>query len=194
MGAPKKKKPKGGKLKPKVGALLLSEPFNKEPNFKRAVVLISQHDERGSIGFILNKPTPLLINDVLDDFPEFKAPVHWGGSERLDSVYYIHTLSGLRGAKPIANGIFWGGDYNQLKLLAETKQITPHQIKFLAGYNAWSPRELAKEIREHNWWVTDADLQSAFKEHPDTAWGNILQRNGHVYGIMNDFPEDPGVN
>ena len=192
MGAPKKNKTDA--VKPKVGALLLSEPFNPEPNFKRAVILVSQHDQRGSIGFILNKPTPLFIHDVLDDFPEFKAPVHWGGSQRLDSVYYIHTLKDLRGAKPIANGIYWGGDYEQLKLLVETKQISPDQIKFLAGYNAWNPRQLAKEIRDQNWWVTDADLRSTFFEPADLAWGNILQRNGHVYGIMNDFPEDPNVN
>ncbi|MEO8087166.1 MAG: YqgE/AlgH family protein [Bacteroidota bacterium] len=188
------KKNKEEKLKPHVGALLLSEPFNPEPNFKRAVVLISQHDQRGSIGFILNKPTPLLINDVLEDFPEFKAQIHWGGNQRLDSVYYIHTISKLKGAQPISNGIFWGGDYEHLKLMVESKQINPEQIKFLAGYNAWSPRKLAKEIRNENWWVTNADLQSAFNEHPDTAWGNILQRNGHVYGILNDFPEDPGIN
>jgi putative transcriptional regulator len=192
MALPKKNKTE--KVKPHVGSLLLSEPFNPEPNFKRAVVLISQHDQRGSIGFILNKPTPLLINDVLEDFPEFKAHVHWGGNQRLDSVYYIHTISQLKGAQPINNGIYWGGDYEHLKLLVETRQIRPDQIKFLAGYNAWSPRKLAKEIREENWWVTDADPQSAFKEPSDTAWGNILQRNGHVYGIMNDFPEDPGFN
>lgn len=185
---------KGEKPKPRVGALLLSEPFNKEPNFKRAVVLISQHDQRGSIGFILNKPTPLFIHDVLEDFPEFNAPVHWGGSLRLDSVYYVHTLPELKGAQPIANGIYWGGDYEHLKLLVETKQIKPDQIKFLAGYNAWSPRKLAREIRNQNWWVTDADLKSTFLEPADHAWGNILQRNGHVYGIMNDFPEDPNFN
>ena len=192
--SPGKRYPKGIKPKPHVGALLLSEPFNPEPNFKRAVVLISQHDQRGSIGFILNKPTPLLINDVLEDFPEFKAYVHWGGNQRLDSVYYIHTIPNLKGAQPITNGIFWGGDYEHLKLMVETRQINPEQIKFLAGYNAWSPRKLAKEIREENWWVADADLQSAFKEPSDTAWGNILQRNGHIYGILNDFHEDPGFN
>lgn len=190
----KSKKSKGEKPKPKAGALLLSEPFNSEPYFKRAVVLISQHDQRGSIGFILNKPTPLMIYEVLDDFPEFQAPVHWGGNQRLDSVYYIHTIPHLKGAQPISNGIYWGGDYEQLKLLVETRQIQPDQIKFLAGYNAWSPRKLAKEIRDENWWVTEADLRSAFEEPSETAWGNILQRNGHVYGILNDFPEDPGVN
>src|SRR5690242_8681905 len=123
--------------KPKAGALLVSEPFNPEPKFKRSVVLISQHDQRGSIGFILNKPTDLNVNQVLDDFPEFDARVYWGGSQRLDSVYYVHNIPQLKGALPIANGLYWGGDYEQLKVMAESKVINPNQIKFIAGYAAW---------------------------------------------------------
>ena len=137
MPPKKKAKAKQKPLKPKVGALLVSEPFNPEPKFKRSVVLISQHDQRGSIGFILNKPTDLNINQVLEDFPEFDARVYWGGSQRLDSVYYIHTIPHLKGALPIANGIYWGGDYEQLKVMAESKVINARQIKFIAGYAAW---------------------------------------------------------
>jgi len=187
--------PKKGKLpKPKIGALLISEPFNRENHFRRAVVLISQHDERGSIGFILNKPTEMKIHEVLDDFPEFDAPVYWGGNQHLDHVYFLHTRGDLANSRLIANNIYWGGNYDQLKLWVETKQIKPEEIKFMAGYAAWSPRQLAKEIRTQNWWVADSDLQSAFNEPSTLAWGNILQRHGHVYGIMNDFPEDPNIN
>jgi putative transcriptional regulator len=134
------------------------------------------------------------IHEVLDDFPEFDAPVYWGGSQHLDSVYFLHTRSDLENSREIAKGIYWGGSYDQLKLWIETKQIGPNEIRFMAGYEAWHPRKLAKEIKMQNWWVTDADHQSAFLEPPAVAWGNILQRIGHVYGIMNDFPEDPGIN
>jgi putative transcriptional regulator len=190
-----KKKPKAKKFpKPKAGALLVSEPFNPEPKFKRSVVLISQHDQRGSIGFILNKPTDLTVNQVLEDFPEFDARVYWGGNQRLDSVYYIHTIPHLKGALPIANGIYWGGDYEQLKVMVESKVVTPQQIKFVAGYASWEGKLLEKEIKNNNWWVTEADEQSTLLEAPDVLWGKVLQRTGHVYGILNDFPEDPGQN
>jgi putative transcriptional regulator len=192
---PPKRKAKAKKFpKPKAGALLVSEPFNPEPKFKRTVVLISQHDQRGSIGFILNKPTDLNVNQVLDDFPEFDARVYWGGSTRLDSVYYIHTIPQLKGALPIVNGIYWGGDYEQLKVMVESKAVTPQQIKFIAGYAAWEGKLLEKEIKENNWWVTEADQQFTLLEPPEILWGRVLQRTGHVYGILNDFPEDPGRN
>jgi putative transcriptional regulator len=192
--SPRKRNPKLKFLKPKAGALLISEPFNTEPKFKRAVVLISQHDQRGSIGFILNKPTDLNVNQVLDDFPEFDAKVFWGGNERLDSVYYIHTFPELKGSLPIANGIYWGGDYEQLKVMVESKVITPKQIKFVAGYASWEGKLLEKEIKKNNWWVAEADEQTTLRDQPEILWGKILQRTGHVYGIMNDFPEDPGRN
>ena len=96
--------------KPRVGALLISEPFNPEPTFKRSVVLISQHNSKGTIGFIVNKPTQLKVHEALDDFPEIDAVVYWGGAIRLDSIYYIHSIENLKGAHKIAEGIYWGGD------------------------------------------------------------------------------------
>jgi putative transcriptional regulator len=193
---PRGKKPKSKVKhpKPKAGALLISEPFNSEQSFKRTVVLISQHDDRGTIGFVLNKPTDLSVNQVLDDFPEFDAPVYWGGNTRLDSVYYVHTIPDLKGALPIANGLYWGGDFEQLKVMVESKVISPKQIKFIAGYAAWEGKLLEKEIKKNNWWVAEADEQSTLIDPAEGLWGKVLQRTGHVYGIMNDFPEDPGTN
>lgn len=182
------------KPKPKVGALLISEPFNPEPTFKRSVVLISQHNKKGSIGFIINKPTPLRIHEALDDFPEFDAPVYWGGSLRLDSIYYVHSLPNLEGSHKIAENVYWGGNYQQLKMMIEAGEVEPDQIKFLAGYSAWESKILEKEIQDENWWVTEADLHSTLLEEPTVVWGNVLQRMGHVYGILNNFPEDPGIN
>jgi putative transcriptional regulator len=179
---------------PQVGALLLSEPFNPEPSFKRSVVLVSQHDKKGTIGFILNKPTPLSVNEALDDFPEFNAVVYWGGPLKLDSIYYIHTLEKLKGRKKITNGLFWGGDYNQLKLMIESGDVGSEEIKFVAGFAAWIPDQLEDEIQHDNWWVTEADIQSTLIEEPTVVWGNVLQGMGHIYGILNDFPEDPGLN
>ena len=180
--------------KPKVGNLLISEPFNPEPNFRRSVVLISQHNPSGSIGFILNKPTPVRVDEALEDFPEFNAPVYWGGMLQLDSIYYVHSIEALEGKKKIAEGIYWGGNYAQLKVMIESRQVDASQIRFIAGFSAWEPDELEDQIKQNSWWLANADKQSTFLEEPGELWGSILQRLGHIYGIMNDFPEDPGVN
>jgi len=181
-------------LKPKAGALLISEPFNPEPTFKRSVVVLSQHNSKGTIGFIVNKPTPLRLNEALDDFPEFDVPVYWGGPMKLDSIYYIHSLADLPGCKKIANGLYWGGDYTYLKEMVESGTVGARDIRFIAGFAAWMPHQLEQEILTDNWWITDADMHSTLIEEPTLVWGKVLQKMGHIYGILNNFPEDPGMN
>ena len=60
--------------KPVQGSLLISEPFLLDSYFKRAVVLLSEHDSTGTLGFILNKPTDVKLNDAVEDFPPFDVP------------------------------------------------------------------------------------------------------------------------
>ena len=120
--------------KPVQGSLLISEPFLVDSYFKRSVVLLSEHDDKGTLGFILNKPTDVTLNEAVDDFPEFKVPLYFGGPVETDTLFYIHTLGEkLEGAKEILNGIYWGGDYEQLKFLIDTKQVRQDQIRFYAG-------------------------------------------------------------
>ncbi|HSR18184.1 MAG TPA: YqgE/AlgH family protein, partial [Ignavibacteriaceae bacterium] len=114
--------------RPAQGSLLISEPFLLDSYFKRSVVLIGEHDEHGTIGFILNKPTDVKINDAVEDFPYFDAPLYFGGPVDTDSLFYIHTIgTKLEGAKEIVKGVFWGGDYNQLKFLIDTQQVKSNQ-------------------------------------------------------------------
>ncbi len=180
--------------KAKAGALLICEPFNPEPVFKRSVILVSQHNDKGTIGFIINKPTELKVTEAMDDFPDSDAIIYWGGNLRTDSIYYVHSIAKLSGAKKISEGIYWGGDYNQLKVMIESEEVDVDDIKFIAGFCGWNPGELDKEIKEENWWLSIADPYSIFIEEPTVVWGNILQRMGHVYGILNDFPVDPEMN
>src|ERR1035437_8936677 len=80
------------KFKPEQGKLLLSEPFSADPNFKRTVVLLAQHDEEGSVGFVLNRPMNLKLERIIDEFKGCKLPVWDGGPVQRDSLFYIHTL------------------------------------------------------------------------------------------------------
>lgn len=180
--------------KPKSGVLLISEPFIPEPAFKRTVLLLSQHNTEGSVGFIINKPTQLLVHEALDDFPESDAIIYWGGNFKTDSIFYVHSIADLPGAKKICQGVYWGGDYSLLKVLIESGEVDVDDIKFIAGFCAWDPGELEQQVEQESWWLSIADPYSVFVEDATAIWGNVLQRMGHVYGIMNDFPVDPEMN
>ena len=68
-------------LEPKVGRILVSEPFLMDSYFKRSVILLGEHGEEGTVGFILNKPTDLGLNDALEDFPPFRSEERRVGKE-----------------------------------------------------------------------------------------------------------------
>lgn len=63
---------KPANLRPATGKLLIAEPFLVDPNFSRSVILLCEHGEEGSVGFILNRQTDLTLGDLL---PELYTPM-----------------------------------------------------------------------------------------------------------------------
>jgi len=186
---------KDSMLKPDQGLLLISEPFLADSYFKRSVVLLSEHDGEGSMGFILNKPTDLTINDAIDDFPPFKAPLYFGGPVNTDTLYYVHTLGDiLEGSREIIKGVYWGGNFDQLRVLIDTGQITTEDIRFYAGYSGWDNNQLDLELKEHAWVLSNSTVNFSFFNDPTTLWKQALKSMGEDYAVMADFPEDPSLN
>lgn len=182
-------------LKPDQGVFLISEPFLSDSYFKRSVVLLSEHDATGTLGFILNKPTDVNINDAVEDFPDFKSPLYFGGPVETDTLFYIHTIGPeLEGAKQIVDGIYWGGNYDQLKLMIDTGQVQPNMIRFYAGYSGWDPTQLTHELEEKSWLVSECNQRFTFYDDPKCLWSQVLRSMGSEYAVMANFPEDPAWN
>ena len=182
-------------FEPIQGSLLVSEPFLADAFFKRSVVLLSEHDKKGTLGFILNKPTDVTVNQAVDNFPDFDAPLYFGGPVETDTLFYIHALGELLpGSIEITKGIWLGGDFDTLKNLIEQKKIAANQIRFYAGYSGWEPDQLENEMREKAWLVTDAPTDLNFLGEPEVLWGNVLKSMGNEYAILSTFPEDPSLN
>lgn len=181
-------------LRPAKGRILISDPYMLDPNFKRTVVLLTEHNE-GSIGFVLNKQTDLSINEAMKDFPTFNAPLFYGGPVQPDTLHFIHKLGDvLEGSQKILNGLFWGGNFETLKILVEQKQARPSDFKFFIGYSGWAAGQLERELEENAWLVTDANPEYAFADVPDKLWGDVLKDIGSQYAVMADFPENPSLN
>ena len=98
---------------PEKGNLLIAEPsILGDFSFNRSVILLADHSEEGSIGFILNKPLEYTLNDLI---PEVSAEynVYNGGPVEQDNLYFIHTSPDIiPNSIEISNGIYWGGDFS----------------------------------------------------------------------------------
>lgn len=184
------------KLPPKKGRLLLAEPFMKDPYFKRSVVLLTEYGKEGTFGFILNKPLELTINETMHDFPVFDAPIYMGGPVQNDSLFYIHTQGKfIEGSIEISKGLYWSGNFEQLKQLVINRQIFPHEIKFFVGYAGWDFDQLNKEVEEEeSWLIADLNTQKVADLNDNNLWQNTLKKMGKKQSLLSNFPEDPNLN
>lgn len=130
------------------GKLLIAEPFLADPNFARSVILLCEHGDEGSVGFILNRSTELTLGDLL---PELYTPllkVYQGGPVQLDTLHMLHRMPKEFGGNEILPGVFWGGSYEALQEAILNNTYHPMDLRLLVGYSGWSPGQLDKEKEE----------------------------------------------
>ena len=181
-------------LAPKQGRILLSEPLLSDTYFKRSVVLLTEHSDKGAVGFVLNKPVDLPLNEVLADFPDFNAQVYIGGPVAKDTIHFLHTLGELiPNSVHVIDNIYWGGDFDSLKELINEGIVEPVQVRFFLGYSGWSPNQLEGEIEENAWLVTRVESEKIMSADKD-IWKKTLDELGKKYKVWANFPENPAMN
>ena len=181
-------------LAPKQGRILLSEPLLSDTYFKRSVVLLTEHSDKGAVGFVLNKPVDLPLNEVLADFPDFNAQVYIGGPVAKDTIHFLHTLGELiPNSVHVMDNIYWGGDFDSLKELINEGIVEPVQVRFFLGYSGWSPNQLEGEIEENAWLVTRVESEKIMSADKN-IWKKTLDELGKKYKVWANFPENPAMN
>jgi putative transcriptional regulator len=182
-------------IPPAPGRILVSEPFLNDNYFKRAVVLITEHNEEGSIGFILNKPIEISLHEVMADSPVFDGLVLMGGPVGRDTLHFIHTMGDqIKGSRKIIEGLYWGGDFDKVKELIQDGKIYPDEIKFFVGYSGWSPNQLEQEIKQHAWFVLPGQIDYIMNHDTSHLWHKILKDQGNDYAEFANYPVDPMLN
>ncbi|MGY8953681.1 MAG: YqgE/AlgH family protein, partial [Flavobacteriales bacterium] len=84
-----------GSTKLEEGNILISDPFLRDPNFSRTVILIVKHNDEGSLGFVLNDKSKFTISEVVDNFPDFETNIFLGGPVGIESLFFIHTRNDI---------------------------------------------------------------------------------------------------
>jgi len=181
-------------LAPKQGRILISEPLLSDSYFKRSVVLITEYSDQGAVGFVLNKPVDLPLNEVLADFPDFNAQVYIGGPVAKDTIHFLHTLGELvPNSVHVLDNIYWGGNFESLKELIAEGIVESSQVRFFLGYSGWSPNQLEDEIEENAWIVTRVESDKIMSADKD-IWKKTLDELGKKYKVWANFPENPAMN
>ena len=186
---------KTNNVKPTPGKILISEPFLLDYYFKRSVVILCDHSDEGSFGVIMNKPLSVKLNEVVKDFPDFAAPIYLGGPVQNDSLFFLHTIGDkIEGSVEVINGLFWGGDLEQIKELISLNMISPEQIRFYIGYSGWTSNQLDEELERNSWVVSIESSDYLLNTDSNLMWAKSLQKLGGSYAFWPNFPNDPGQN
>ncbi|MBL0309243.1 MAG: YqgE/AlgH family protein [Bacteroidetes bacterium] len=178
------------------GQMLLSEPFMDDDNFRRSVILLCENDsENGTVGLILNRGLQVALNELDNDFPMFKGKVWFGGPVATDTLQFLHSLGDeLEGTIRLSEHLYWGGNFEQLKLLIKEGKVGVNDVRFYLGYSGWSVGQLEEEMKSNSWIVAKASYKYVFQTPIESLWKDIMKDMGGVYNTMSGYPENPMFN
>src|SRR5690606_6943700 len=174
--------------------LLVAMPHLLDPNFHRAVVLMIEHNEEGSFGLVVNRPSTMSVSALLGALDmnwrgDNSAVVWTGGPVMPTSGWVLHepsprvgpgapTLqSGLEndGTVSFAPGIDLSTSPDKLRVIADAP---PERTRFLLGYAGWGPGQLATEMARGSWLHAEADADLIFETPSDLLWETALRSLG----------------
>lgn len=182
-------------IHPAPGILLIADPFLKDPNFLRTVVILCEHKEEGSFGLVLNKQIEQKLGELISDLEGFMLPVYYGGPVQMNTIHFLHQCPDLiPESYKISNDIYWGGNFETVTALIKSNSIDPAKIKFFVGYSGWGDGQLSDELKEKSWLTVSATKSLVFDTEHDEIWKGSLQHLGGDYEMMINFPIDPQLN
>ena len=182
-------------LKPERGRLLIAEPaILNDSSFKRAIILLTEHTNSSSVGFILNRPLDYTLNDLVPEI-DCDFTVYQGGPVEQDNLYFIHKVPHLiPNSIEVANGIFWGGNFELIKELLNEQRLKSTDIRFFLGYSGWDVDQLEDELYSNSWFVSENDYRNILSTNNETFWKDKLLQKGGKYKIWANAPSDVQLN
>ena len=180
---------------PSRGKILISEPFLRDATFGRSVILLVDHTEEGTMGLVINKQLPLLLNDVITEFKYLdEIPLYKGGPVATDTLFYLHTLEKIPGSIPVSKGLFLNGDFEEIKKYILQGNKVNECIRFFLGYSGWECEQLIQEIKENTWIIAKEDPSYLLDGEVKDMWKNALGKLGSKYETWSRFPQVPSLN
>ncbi len=180
--------------KPATGTLLIAHPSIKDPNFRRSVVLLCEHNDEGTYGLVLNRPTPFQLNEVVEE-STIESPLFLGGPVQPNTLHILHRIGGqVEGSKAVRDHTYWGGKLDEITKLLDEKAAKLYDVRFYVGYSGWGEGQLDAEIDKGGWIIATADDTIIFDTDPVEMWRIVMRRMGGEYALISTYPDDPTLN
>ena len=162
------------------GVFLVASRGLKDRNFAQTVVLLVHYDDGGAMGVIINRPTPVLLSEILpsvaelagrDDRVFFGGPV---GRQRL--LLLVRSTTELRQAESVFADVYVSASEQTLRDLL--RRADPSSVFYAyLGYAGWAPQQLERELERGDWYIAAADANLVFSAEPATIWPQLIKEH-----------------
>jgi putative transcriptional regulator len=176
------------------GQLLVASPALIDPNFRRTVVLLAEHGEEGSMGVVLNRPSPITVADSIPTLGGVVGAgelVYVGGPVQPGAVVALAEYDEPERAASIsfADVGFLPSEVDVAELVGLVRRV-----RVFAGYSGWGGGQLEAELEAEAWISEPATADDVFTGDPAGLWSAVLGRKGGQYALLARMPIDPSVN
>jgi putative transcriptional regulator len=175
------------------GRLLVASPALIDPNFRRTVVLVVEHDDEGAVGLVLNRPSATEVAEAVPPLADLVEPgdsVCVGGPVQPNAVCVLAEWD-----DPGAAGSIVFEDVGLMGAEADTADVAgaTRRLRVFAGYAGWSAGQLEAELDEPSWILAKPRADDVFVDDGD-LWATVLRRKGGQFSLIATMPEDPSLN
>jgi putative transcriptional regulator len=162
---------------------LIAMPAMADPHFARTLTFVCEHNERGALGLVVNRPTDVTlatlyrqVDIALPDGPMALETVFYGGPVQVENGFVLHRPSGeWRSTLPVGDaGLTTSRDI----LEAMARGEGPADRLVALGYAGWAPGQLEDELARNGWLTVAADLDIVFGLPPESRYDAALARLG----------------
>jgi putative transcriptional regulator len=175
------------------GQLLVASPALVDPNFARSVVFITEHNEEGAMGIVLDRPSDAAVASVVPQLAEIAdgEPIYVGGPVQQEAIVLLAEFADPEAAAwiVVADVGLASADVDLEELAAAVRRG-----RVYAGYSGWGPGQLEAEMELDSWIVEPPRPKELFPDDPATLWHDVLARKGGQYALIARMPSDPSQN
>ncbi len=173
------------------GQLLLAHPGMRDPNFRRAVILLSAHNDEGAMGVVLNRPLGKQLAELTQEFalgPLAGVPLYAGGPVEPGQLILV-SWQWLKAER--AFQLHFGIEPEKAAEIIGTPGIV---MRGFLGYAGWTKGQLENEMKHATWLATPVEGGQLEQADGPALWRNILGALDPELRVLAYEPDDPTVN
>jgi putative transcriptional regulator len=174
------------------GSLLVAHPNMLDPNFRRTVLFISEHDPgAGALGVIINRPLDRQVADLVTETPPeglAEVPVFLGGPVGKNQLMFAAFEWHQSGELKLNRNV---GSDGTSEGVEQKKLIT---VCAFVGYAGWGAGQLESEMKQKAWLLQKANPAVLKLDRLPNLWFDIMRNLGPWYRMLAAAPDDPSLN